>query len=42
MASAEWRDHPEHEHLIEWSSGDFDPGHCDLVDINAPLTPIRP
>jgi hypothetical protein len=34
-------DHPEHEQLIEWSGGDFDPEHCDLVDINASLTPIR-
>ena len=31
----------EHEHLIEWSGGDFDPDRCDIAEINAALTPIK-
>jgi hypothetical protein len=33
--------HPEHDSFLEWSGGDFDPEHCDLVEINDSLTPIR-
>jgi hypothetical protein len=33
--------HEEHDHLLAWAGGSFDPEACDLVDINARLTPAR-
>lgn len=35
-------DHPEHEYLLEWAGGDFDPGAFDLNQVNhALLTAYR-
>jgi hypothetical protein len=34
-------DHDDHEQMIEWAGGDFEPERCDLVDINASFKPIR-
>lgn len=34
------RRHKEHEEMLEWVGGSFDPESCDLSDINASLTPI--
>lgn len=31
----------EHEEMLEWAGGSFDPEFCDLADINESLTPIR-
>ncbi len=31
----------EHERMVEWAGGDFDPERCDPLDINASLTAIR-
>ena len=33
--------HDEHDGMLEWAGGTFDPERCDLVEINARLTPIR-
>lgn len=31
----------EHESMVQWSGGSFDPDRCDLLVINAALNPIR-
>lgn len=31
----------EHEAMLQWAGGSFDPEACDLVEINASLTPLR-
>ena len=33
--------HPEHEDMVEWLGGDFDPGHFDLADVNQQLVSWR-
>jgi hypothetical protein len=33
--------HDEHDQCLTWVGGSFDPDACDLLDINARLTPIR-
>ena len=34
-------DHEEHEHLLEWVGGDFDPEEFDLALVNARLQALR-
>jgi hypothetical protein len=33
--------HDEHDAMLEWAGGSFDPERCDLAEINARFTPIR-
>ncbi|MEO6726018.1 MAG: plasmid pRiA4b ORF-3 family protein [Blastocatellia bacterium] len=33
--------HPEHEELLEWSGGDFDPQEFDLADVNKRLKNLK-
>ena len=35
-------DHDDHEQMLEWAGGEFDPESCDLIAINASLSPIPP
>jgi hypothetical protein len=34
--------HPEHENMVEWIGGSFDPDALDLLDINVDLAALRP
>lgn len=34
-------DDAERQDMLEWAGGDFDPEACDLLEINAALTPVR-
>ncbi len=34
-------DHGEHDELLEWVGGEFDPEHFDLVAVNRALAPTR-
>ena len=34
-------DHEDHEHLLEWVGGQFDPTRFDLVAINVALQHLR-
>jgi hypothetical protein len=34
--------HPEHEEMLEWLGGEFDPEHFDLDEINEALSAFRP
>jgi hypothetical protein len=34
-------EHPEHEELLEWVGGEFDPEQFDLAEANAALHPLR-
>jgi Plasmid pRiA4b ORF-3-like protein len=31
--------HPEHDEMVEWIGGDFDPEHFDIAEVNALLAP---
>jgi len=33
--------HPEHEDMVEWLGGEFDPAYFDLEDVNQQLAPWR-
>ena len=33
--------HEEHDQMLDWCGGDFDPEECDLASINASLTPLH-
>ena len=33
---------PEHDHLVSWSGGHFDPEACDLAAINTQLAHLGP
>lgn len=33
--------HEGHDHLSEWSGGDFDPEHFDMDEINAQLAKLK-
>jgi hypothetical protein len=34
-------EHPEHEHMLEWLGGEFDPEEFDMDDINRQLSKIK-
>ncbi len=34
--------HPEHDEMLEWVGGDFDPEECDLDEINQSLQRFKP
>ncbi len=34
-------EHPEHEHMLEWLGGEFDPEKFDLDEINRQLSEIK-
>ena len=41
LAAIQGPDHPEHEDMIEWWGGEFDPEWFDLEDVNQALQRIR-
>jgi hypothetical protein len=34
-------EHPEHEHMLEWLGGEFDPEEFDIDEINRQLSKIK-
>ena len=34
-------DHPEHEEMLDWAGGEFDPAVFDLQEVNAELKEIK-